>query len=72
MADYWKSQAKKFCEICKVWFADNRASIDHHERGQKHQAMVQQRIREMGERQRDREREVGVNLMMDADVSNQN
>lgn len=36
MADYWKSNAKKFCEICKVWFADNKISIENHERGLKH------------------------------------
>ena len=23
-ADYWKSQAKKFCEFCKCWIADNK------------------------------------------------
>uniref|UniRef100_A0A2K6TME3 WW domain binding protein 4 n=1 Tax=Saimiri boliviensis boliviensis TaxID=39432 RepID=A0A2K6TME3_SAIBB len=24
MADYWKSQPKKFCDYCKCWIADNR------------------------------------------------
>ncbi|XP_077518514.1 WW domain-binding protein 4 [Amblyomma americanum] len=47
MADYWKSQPKKFCEACKCWFADNKASIDFHERGKNHQANVQKRITEI-------------------------
>uniref|UniRef100_A0A131XLC2 Putative spliceosomal protein fbp21 n=1 Tax=Hyalomma excavatum TaxID=257692 RepID=A0A131XLC2_9ACAR len=47
MADYWKSQPKKFCEACKCWFADNKASIDFHEKGKNHQANVQKRITEI-------------------------
>lgn len=47
MATYWKSQPKKFCEACKCWFADNKASIDFHERGKNHQANVQQRIKDI-------------------------
>ncbi|CAN8006530.1 unnamed protein product, partial [Ixodes hexagonus] len=46
-ATYWKSQPKKFCEACKCWFADNRASIDFHEKGKNHQANVQQRIKDI-------------------------
>ncbi|CAB4066341.1 WBP4 [Lepeophtheirus salmonis] len=26
MTEYWKSQAKKFCQYCKVWITDNKAS----------------------------------------------
>ena len=37
MASYWKSQPKKFCEICKCWLGDNKASIEFHERGKSHQ-----------------------------------
>lgn len=50
MTDYWKSTTKKFCELCKVWYADNRAQIEHHEQGQKHKAMIQQHLREMGKK----------------------
>ena len=24
MSEYWKSNAKKYCEFCKVWIADNK------------------------------------------------
>lgn len=30
----------------QVWFGNNRASQDHHDRGERHKAMLQQRIRE--------------------------
>ena len=33
MTEYWKSQAKKFCDFCKCWIADNKAvshSFPHH------------------------------------------
>ena len=25
MTEYWKSQPRRFCEICKCWFGDNKA-----------------------------------------------
>lgn len=56
MTDVWKSNARKFCEICKVWFADNRVSIEHHESGQKHKAAVQAKIRELGKQNKEKER----------------
>ncbi|CAI2296388.1 unnamed protein product [Caenorhabditis sp. 36 PRJEB53466] len=46
MSEQWVSTGKRFCEICKVWFGNNKASQDHHERGERHKAMLQQRIRE--------------------------
>ncbi|CAB04486.1 U1-type domain-containing protein [Caenorhabditis elegans] len=46
MAEQWVSTGKRFCDICKVWFGNNRASQDHHDRGERHKAMLQQRIRE--------------------------
>lgn len=39
MADYWKSNAKKWCEICKIWIADNRIQVENHERGLKHKGL---------------------------------
>lgn len=47
MADYWKSLPRKFCDICKCWFADNKASIDFHEKGKRHQENVKKRISEL-------------------------
>ncbi|KAM4904434.1 WW domain-binding protein 4 isoform 3-T3 [Sylvia borin] len=47
MADYWKSQPKKFCDYCKCWIADNRPSIEFHERGKNHKENVAKRISEI-------------------------
>ncbi|KHJ87522.1 transcription initiation factor IID, subunit [Oesophagostomum dentatum] len=53
MADVWKSQGRKFCEICKVWFGDNRASIEFHERGKKHKAALAAKLRDLGKKSRE-------------------
>ncbi|KFM65081.1 WW domain-binding protein 4, partial [Stegodyphus mimosarum] len=47
MSEYWKSLPRKFCETCKCWFADNKASIEFHERGKRHKENVQKRIHEI-------------------------
>uniref|UniRef100_A0A0R3S443 WW domain-containing protein n=1 Tax=Elaeophora elaphi TaxID=1147741 RepID=A0A0R3S443_9BILA len=57
MTDVWKSNARRFCEICKVWFADNRVSIEHHEGGQKHKAAIQAKLRDLGKQSKQKEKE---------------
>ncbi|VDN07856.1 unnamed protein product [Thelazia callipaeda] len=57
MTDVWKSNARKFCELCKVWFADNRVSIEHHERGQKHKNAIQAKLREVGKKSKQKAQE---------------
>uniref|UniRef100_A0A3B3ZUA6 Matrin-type domain-containing protein n=1 Tax=Periophthalmus magnuspinnatus TaxID=409849 RepID=A0A3B3ZUA6_9GOBI len=47
MADYWKSQPRKFCQYCKCWIADNKPSIDFHERGKNHKENVAAKISEI-------------------------
>ncbi|XP_062852851.1 WW domain-binding protein 4 [Trichomycterus rosablanca] len=47
MADYWKSQPKKFCQYCKCWIADNKPSIEFHERGKNHKQNVAAKIEEI-------------------------
>jgi len=44
MSEYWKSNAKKYCDLCKVWMADNKASIKIHEEGSKHQNSVKAKL----------------------------
>ena len=36
MSEKWKSLPRKYCEACKCWFGDNKASIAHHEGGKNH------------------------------------
>lgn len=47
MADYWKSQPKKFCQYCKCWIADNKPSVEFHERGKNHKQNVAAKIEEI-------------------------
>ncbi|CAG9764764.1 unnamed protein product [Ceutorhynchus assimilis] len=45
MADYWKSQDRKYCDFCKCWIADNKPSRDFHENGKKHKDNVKKRLK---------------------------
>lgn len=47
MADYWKSQTRKFCDYCKCWLADNKPSIEFHEGGKKHKENVEKKLKEI-------------------------
>uniref|UniRef100_A0AAG5D2B8 WW domain-binding protein 4 n=1 Tax=Anopheles atroparvus TaxID=41427 RepID=A0AAG5D2B8_ANOAO len=47
MADYWKSNERKYCDFCKCWIADNKSSVQFHENGKRHQLNVQKRITEI-------------------------
>uniref|UniRef100_A0A8D8WQM7 WW domain-binding protein 4 n=1 Tax=Cacopsylla melanoneura TaxID=428564 RepID=A0A8D8WQM7_9HEMI len=44
MADYWKSQDRKYCDFCKCWIADNKPSVQFHESGKKHKENVAKRL----------------------------
>ncbi|XP_030759808.1 WW domain-binding protein 4 [Sitophilus oryzae] len=44
MADYWKSQDRKYCDFCKCWIADNKPSRDFHENGRRHKENVKKRL----------------------------
>ncbi|TRY54015.1 hypothetical protein DNTS_003499 [Danionella cerebrum] len=46
-ADYWKSQPRKFCQYCKCWIADNKPSVEFHERGKNHKENVAAKIQEI-------------------------
>uniref|UniRef100_A0A336LS45 Calmodulin-lysine N-methyltransferase n=1 Tax=Culicoides sonorensis TaxID=179676 RepID=A0A336LS45_CULSO len=47
LTEYWKSNDRAFCEFCKCWYADNKASKEFHENGKKHKINVQKRISEI-------------------------
>ncbi|XP_069059624.1 WW domain-binding protein 4 [Pleurodeles waltl] len=57
MADYWKSQPKKFCTYCKCWIADNKPSIEFHERGKNHKENVANKISEIKQRSMEKAKE---------------
>ncbi|XP_071499995.1 WW domain-binding protein 4-like [Diadema antillarum] len=61
MADYWKSNPRKFCDFCQCWFADNKSSIEFHERGKRHQENVAKKIAELrkkGQKQHETQQEL--------------
>ncbi|VDP05352.1 unnamed protein product [Soboliphyme baturini] len=57
MTEAWKSVPKKFCEVCKCWFYDNKVSVQHHEQGNRHKANVQKKLRELGKKGREQAKE---------------
>lgn len=57
MADYWKSQPKKFCTYCKCWIADNKPSIEFHERGKNHKENVVNKISEIKQKSMEKAKE---------------
>ncbi|KAL8597043.1 hypothetical protein ACOMHN_055636 [Nucella lapillus] len=56
-ADYWKSQPRKFCDFCKCWIADNKPSVEFHERGKRHKENVQKKIDELRKRSGEKAKE---------------
>uniref|UniRef100_A0A3Q3N9E2 WW domain-binding protein 4-like n=1 Tax=Labrus bergylta TaxID=56723 RepID=A0A3Q3N9E2_9LABR len=54
MADYWKSQPRKFCQYCKCWIADNKPSVEFHERGKNHKENVAAKISEIKKKSLDK------------------
>ncbi|CAG2180390.1 unnamed protein product, partial [Oppiella nova] len=57
MSEYWKSLPKKYCDFCKCWFADNKASVEFHERGFRHQLNVKRKLQDLQKKGSKQERE---------------
>ena len=47
MTEYWISQSKHWCDICKCWLNDTPQSRANHEKGSGHKINVQRKLREM-------------------------
>ena len=56
MTEYWVSQARHWCEYCRIYIAGNKSSIAFHENGKKHKEIVELSLRDM--RMRGRERRI--------------
>ncbi|XP_067626055.1 WW domain-binding protein 4 [Eurosta solidaginis] len=65
MTDYWKSNERKYCDFCKCYIGDNKASISFHENGKRHKANVAQRITDISRNSEKAERE---RKKMDAEI----
>ncbi|XP_024980616.1 zinc finger protein ZOP1 [Cynara cardunculus var. scolymus] len=49
MTEYWVSQGKKWCDLCKIFISNNPSSIKNHELGQRHKDNVTKRLANMRE-----------------------
>ncbi|SPP79122.1 WW domain-binding protein 4 [Drosophila guanche] len=65
MTEFWKSNERKYCDFCKCWLSDNKASIAFHEDGKRHKLNVAKRITDISRSSEKSERE---RLKMDADI----
>ncbi|EDW65034.2 WW domain-binding protein 4 [Drosophila virilis] len=65
MTEYWKSNERKYCDFCKCWLSDNKASIAFHESGKRHKLNVSKRITEISRNSEKSERE---KQKMDAEI----
>ncbi|KAH8324337.1 hypothetical protein KR074_005794, partial [Drosophila pseudoananassae] len=63
--EYWKSNERKFCDFCKCWLSDNKASIAFHESGKRHKMNVAKRITDISRSSEKSERE---RQKMDAEI----
>lgn len=57
MADYWKSQDRKYCDFCKCWIADNKPSVQFHENGKRHKDNVSKRLSDISRRSAKKQKE---------------
>lgn len=47
MTEYWVSQSKYWCELCKCWINDTPTARANHEKGTGHKLAVQRKLREL-------------------------
>ncbi|KAJ4964896.1 hypothetical protein NE237_016745 [Protea cynaroides] len=57
MTEYWVSQGNKWCDICKIYIANNPLSIRTHELGQRHKDNVTKRLASMRKENAAKEKE---------------
>lgn len=57
MTEYWVSQAKHWCEYCRIYINGNKQSIAFHENGRKHKEIVEASLKDMRRRGRERRQE---------------
>ena len=57
MSEFWKSIPKIYCKYCNVWYQDNKASREFHERSFKHKNNIDRHIAEVQRRSAQQKRE---------------
>lgn len=61
MTEYWVSNAKHWCDVCKCWMNDTVSSRAHHEKGSGHKINVQRKLREMRQKAEQEKKEEARN-----------
>lgn len=54
MTEYWVSQAKHWCEYCRIYIGGSKQSIAFHEAGKKHKEIVELSLKDMRKRGREK------------------
>ena len=54
MTEYWVSQAKHWCEYCRIYIGGSKQSIAFHEAGKKHKEIVELSLNDMRMRGREK------------------
>ena len=54
MTEYWVSQAKHWCEYCRIYIGGSKQSIAFHEAGKKHKEIVELSLKDMRMRGREK------------------
>ncbi|KAI5084705.1 hypothetical protein GOP47_0000874 [Adiantum capillus-veneris] len=57
IVQYWVSQGNKWCDFCKIYIANNSASIRTHEAGQRHKDNVAKRLNDIRKENASKEKE---------------
>ncbi|KAH7297274.1 hypothetical protein KP509_26G063000 [Ceratopteris richardii] len=57
MTEYWVSQGNKWCDFCKIYIANNAASIRTHEAGKRHKENVSKRLNDIRKENASKEKE---------------
>ena len=55
--EYWVSQARHWCEYCRIFIGGSKQSIAFHENGKKHKEIVALSLKDMRRRGRERKKE---------------
>ena len=59
MTEYWVSQAKHWCEYCRIYIGGSKQSIAFHEAGKKHKEIVELSLKDMRMRGREKRKQDG-------------
>ena len=57
MAEYWVSQAKHYCKVCKIWISGHKRNIDIHEGSIRHKENLAVLLKEKAKAAKEKDKE---------------